>query len=152
LFESGRTRAAAALFDSVSRWSDAASHRIWQLAHRATAVATAGDTALPPAIIDTMAALVPTSGNGRDARLPHHVEGLLLVARGRAADSVEAFRKAIFSWNMGCTRTNLELGRALLRLGRAEEGVGRPPAGAARRARGHSYVTHTAPRRTLADA
>jgi serine/threonine protein kinase len=153
LFESGRALAAAALYDSIGRWSDAATHRIWQLTHHATALAAAGDTAPLAAIVDTIKALVPASGNGRDARLPHHVEGLLLVARGRDADAVDAFRKAIFSWNMGYTRTNLELGRALLRLGRPQEAVAAlQPALQGGLEVNNSYVTHTALHRTLAHA
>ena len=154
LLESGRPREAAAILDSVSRWpSSPSGARAWHLTHMAGALAAAGDTAALPALIDTVRSLAPGSGYGRDARLHHHIEGLLLVARGRDAEAVEAFRRAIFSWNLGYTRTNLELGRALLRLGRSSEAVAAlQPALRGSLEVNNSYVTHTALHRALADA
>jgi len=155
LFESGRPREAAAIFDSVSRRSigTARGNRAWHLTHMAGALVAAGDTAALPAIIDTVRALAPTSGYVRDARLHHHIEGLLLAARGRDAEAVESFRRAIFSWNLGYTRTNLELARALLRLGRANEAVAAlQPALRGSLEVNNSYVTHTELHRALAEA
>jgi tetratricopeptide (TPR) repeat protein len=156
LFESGRGRDAAALYDSISRWSSSGagnSNRIWQLTHMADALVAAGDTAGLPVLVDTIRALAPLSGYGRDARLPYHVEGLLLAARGQDVAAVDAFRRAIFSWNMGYTRTNLEMARALLRLGRAREAVAAlQPALRGSLEVNNSYVTHTELRRVLAEA
>jgi tetratricopeptide (TPR) repeat protein len=128
LFESGHPREAAALFDSVGLWTPdvrgfTPGHRIWHLAHAADALAAAGDTARLDAIADTIGALAPRSGYARDARLEHHVRGLLHAARGDDDAAVAAFRRAVYSPNMGYTRTNHELARALLRLGRPREAV-----------------------------
>ena len=155
LLESGRPREAAALYDSVSRWpiGETYTNRVWNLAHMAGALAAAGDTAELRAVIDTLRAASGSSGYGRDARLHHHAEGLLLAARGRDAEAVEAFRRAIFSWNMGYTRTNYELARALLRLGRAEEAVAAlQPALRGSLEVNNSYITHTTLHRLLAEA
>jgi serine/threonine protein kinase/tetratricopeptide (TPR) repeat protein len=158
LLESGRPRASAALFDSISAWRpaphDASSeNRIWHQTHRADALSVAGDTVELAAIADTLRALVPFSGNGRDARLADHVDGLLLAARGDDEAAVEAFRRAVYSWNRGYTRTNLELARALLRLGRGAEAVAAlQPALRGSLEVNNSYVTHTALHRVLAEA
>ena len=155
LFESGRAREAAALFDSVSRWpvGSTSSYRVWHLTHMADALAAAGDTAPLPALIDTLRAAARFSGYGRDGRLHHHVEGLLHAARGHDAEAVESFRRAIFSWNMGYTRTNYELARALLRLGRADEAVAAlQPALRGSLEVSNSYITHTTLRQLLAQA
>jgi DNA-binding SARP family transcriptional activator len=130
LFEMGRYRAAAALFDSVSRWqmadaspSQFAHQRAWALAHSAGALAAAGDTAALPALIDTLEVVGPKSGLERDRKLPHYVRGLLLAARGQNEAAASELGRAIFSWNMGYTRTNIALARVLLRIGRAREAV-----------------------------
>ena len=155
LFEMGRLREAAALYDSISRWPEGipAGNRVWMLTHKAGALAALGDTTELRATLDTVRALSPLSGFGRDARLHHHIEGLLLVARGRDAEAVEAFRRAVYSWNMGYTRTNYEMARALLRLGRPAEAVAVLQAAL----RGslevsNSYITHTELHRVLAQA
>ena len=156
--ESGRPRAAAALFDSISGWppdlpDPTPEFRIWALTHRASALAIAGDTTPLAAIADTIEALAPLSGNGRDARLPYHVRGLLLVARGDDEAAIASFRSAIFSPNRGYTRTNLELARALLRLGRPHEAIAAlQPAFRGSLEVNNTYVTRTVLHRTLAEA
>jgi len=130
LYEMGRYRAAAALFDSVSRWvlPDVASSQffhqhVWALAHSAGALAAAGDTAALPALIDTLEVAGPKSGLERDRRLSHYARGLLLAARGQDEAAAAELRRAITSWNMGYTRVNMALAKVLLRLGRAREAV-----------------------------
>ena len=54
-------------------------------------------------------------------RSSSYVENAAGSRFGRVATS---FRQAIYSPNLGYTRTNLELGRAPLRVGRASEAVG----------------------------
>ena len=158
LLERGEPRAAAIVFDSVSRWSSgevvpSLSHRVWQLAHRAGALAAAGDTGELAAIADTIRALAPRSGYGRDPRLEHHVRGLLLQSRGDHEAAVAAFRRAIWSWNMGYTRTNVALARSLLALGRPGEAVAAlQPALRGGLEVNNAYVTHTALHRALGEA
>ena len=158
LMESGDPRRAAALFDSISRWRPETAPttpelRIWAQTHRAAALAAAGDTGALAAIADTIEALAPLSGNGRDALLPYHVRGLLHAARGADDAAVAAFRRALFSPTRGYTRTNLELARALLRLGRPQEAVAAlQPAFRGALEVNNSYVTRTVLHRALADA
>jgi serine/threonine protein kinase/tetratricopeptide (TPR) repeat protein len=157
LMESGQPRTAAALFDSISRFVPASggaiSHRVWQLAHRADALFLAGDTAPLAAIADTMHAIAHRSGYGRDPRLEHHVRGLLLAARGHDADAVESFRRAVYSWPLGYTRTNLALSRSLLKLGRSDEAVAAlQPSLRGSLEVNNLYATHTTLRRALAEA
>ena len=131
LFEVGRYRSAAALFDSIAqiRFSgfDSPSYdarqRAWALTHEANALAAAGDTARLAVLIDTIRVVGARSLLARDQRLHHHARGLLLVARRDDAGAVEEFRRAIVSLGAGYTRTNYELARALLRLGRPREAV-----------------------------
>ncbi len=130
LYEMGRYRAAAALFDSVSRWvlfdvapSQFAHQHAWALAHSAGALAAAGDTAALPALIDTLEVAGAKSGLERDRRLSHYARGLLLAARGQDEAAASELRRAIISWNMGYTRVNMALAKVLLRLGRAREAV-----------------------------
>jgi tetratricopeptide (TPR) repeat protein len=130
LFELGRMRAAAALFDSIATtpphpYSPArtARDRAWYFTHAATALAAAGDTARLRILADSIEAAGERSNFGRDHLLHHHVRGLLLAARGRPADAAAEFRLANFSWTGGFSRNNLELGSALLRLGRPAEAL-----------------------------
>src|SRR5690606_16846502 len=60
---------------------------------------------------------------GRDRRLYHHANGLLLAARGQLEEAAAEFHRAIYSPTLGYTRTNYELGRTLLALGRPGEAV-----------------------------
>jgi DNA-binding SARP family transcriptional activator len=130
LFEMGRYRQAAALFDSISRAPDpfdAPSHTArrgaWALTHMAAALAGAGDTAGLPRLADTIRVLGKASGFGRYRHLHHHVQGLLLAARGLDDEAIAAFRRAIVSPTSGYTRTNYEVARLELRRGRARAAV-----------------------------
>jgi DNA-binding SARP family transcriptional activator len=160
LFELGRARQAAALFDSIGRLltdsdfpANAARHRTWTLTHVATSLAAAGDTDALARLVDSIAAYGRQSAYGRDQRLHHHVRGLLWRARGRPAESQAEFRRAIHSPTSGYTRTNLEFGRVLLELKRPREAI----AAVAPALRGgleasNLYVTHTELHELLAQA
>jgi DNA-binding SARP family transcriptional activator/Tfp pilus assembly protein PilF len=120
LFELGRYRESAALFDSTSRiripFEDSslmARNVVWAWTHMATARAAAGDTAGLATLADSMQRLGQISGMGRDRRLHHYVRGLLYKARGQLDPAIEEFRKAILSPNMGYARISLELAMAL---------------------------------------
>jgi DNA-binding SARP family transcriptional activator/TolB-like protein len=130
LFEMGRFRNAAALFDTIAHAVDSsatasrlARSRIWALTQEATALAAAGDTASVNIIADTLEALAPFSGYGRDRRLYHHARGLVLVARGRRDEALRELRQAIFSPTSGYTRTNLELAHILIDLHRPRQAI-----------------------------
>ena len=122
LFEMGRYREAAALFDSTSRWeapneneSQLGRSRAWSMTHAASALAAAGDTGGLAARADSVRASGARSGYGRDQRLHHHVRGLLLAARRQDDAAVEEYRRAIYSINQGYTRTNFALATVLMR-------------------------------------
>lgn len=120
----------AALFDSISRYgwpqggaSQRARHRTWNLAHRATALAAAGDTTELRRVVATIREAGRESGLERDRRLHHYVAGLLWKARGQRDSAIAAFRATLYSPGVGYTRANLELGRVLLEDGQAKEAV-----------------------------
>ena len=128
LLDRGEANAAAALFDSISRWEAESASPIavsrasaWALAHAATALALAGDTARVRRLVDTIRVKGEQSGFGRDRVLHHYVRGLLLSARGdwRAAEA--EYRRALVPPIGGYPRVNLELARALDRQGRRDE-------------------------------
>ncbi|MFN8652109.1 MAG: BTAD domain-containing putative transcriptional regulator [Gemmatimonadales bacterium] len=130
LYEMGRFREAAMLFDSISRGSipfedsaSAARNRVWSWTHMATALAAAGDTSGLAALADTMQRLGQISGLERDRRLHHYVRGLLGKARGDDERAVREFEEAITTRNGGFTRNYYELGAALLRLKHPAEAV-----------------------------
>jgi predicted Zn-dependent protease len=109
--------------DSSATTSRLARSRIWALTQEATALAAAGDTASVTIIADTLEALAPFSGYGRDRRLYHHARGLVLEARGRRDEALREFRQAIFSPTSGYTRTNLEMARILVELHRPRQAI-----------------------------
>jgi tetratricopeptide (TPR) repeat protein len=159
LFELGRYREAAALFDSIATAapgfspSHQARFRAWALAHASTALFGAGDTVRLKEHVDTIAVVGSRSLLARDRRLHHYARGLLLVARGQDQAAVGELRRASISPVIGFTRIHYEMGRALLRLGRASEAVD------ALRATVHGplegsnlYVTHTDLRALLGQA
>lgn len=130
LFEMGRYRAAAALFDSVSRWSvgdesesQIAHARSWYMTHATSALILNGDTARVGERIDSIEAIGRNSNLGRDKNLHHHVRGLLLAARGQHEAAILELRKAIYSWNFGYTRTNMALAASYLKVNRADSAI-----------------------------
>jgi serine/threonine protein kinase/Flp pilus assembly protein TadD len=128
LFELGRYRESAALFDSIAQAhagftaSMRAKYQAWPLALAASALAAAGDAAALAARIDTIRALGSKSLLARDQRLHHHVRGLLLVARGRDEDAIAEFRRAMLN-GLVFSRTNFELARLLLARRQPAEAV-----------------------------
>ncbi len=130
LFEQGRHRPAAALWDSIAVLrtpglitSRYARHRAWFLTLAATAHAAAGDTAGLAARADTVEMLGRQSAYIRDQRLHHHVRGLLYQVRGRHEEAVEAFRAAVLMPTVGYGRNRQALARSLAALGRHDEGL-----------------------------
>jgi serine/threonine-protein kinase len=131
LFEMGRYRSAAALFDSLATYwerndsmSGSRSRRVaWLLVHEATSLMAAGDTARVTLLADRIEGYGATSSFGRDTRLHHHVRGLLLAKEGLLDSAIAEFRRAVFSPTDGFTRTNLELGRALLATDHPREAI-----------------------------
>ena len=136
LFEMGRYRESAALFDSIANydWRDSpefpdvapglvARHRIWMLTHVATALAAAGDTGQLPWIIDSLTAWKTHSGFWRDHVLDHYARGLLFSARGRPADASAEFERALVDPVSGYSRVNLELARMLLARNQPREAI-----------------------------
>ncbi len=136
LFEMGKYRASAQLFDAIaaSPWRDSpdfpraapglvARQHIWMATHSATALAAAGDTARLSALIDSLTAWSPKSAYVRDRALHHYARGLLFLARGARADAERELRAALVSPIDGYSRINYELGRLLVADGRAREAI-----------------------------
>lgn len=127
LFEAGRLREAAALYDSIAApppegragaFGNSARSQAWALAHAAEARAALGDTARVRAYADTIAALSAKSLYGRDRHLADHLRGLIWLAHGQLDSAERSLTAAVFSLTLGYTRTNLALGRVLLSEGR----------------------------------
>jgi tetratricopeptide (TPR) repeat protein len=123
------------------------------LTQAASALAAAGDTIRLGRLADSIQSLGTESVYGRDGRLHHHVRGLLYEARGQWDAAARELRQAIFSWTLGYTRTNLELGRTLLQLHRPEEAIAalRPALHGSLDAN-NTYVTRTELQEMLARA
>ncbi|MEP6691528.1 MAG: tetratricopeptide repeat protein, partial [Gemmatimonadaceae bacterium] len=130
MFELGDWRESAAISEAIAppgriagspggdaRW------RVWQMTHRAAALAELADTMSLQRLADSLELLGARSAYGRDRLLHFHVRGLLAMRRGRLDEAIDDFRRAIFSPVSGYTRTNLELARALRRRNRAAEAV-----------------------------
>jgi tetratricopeptide (TPR) repeat protein len=154
-FEIGELQRAAAIFEDLAARApqDLPDRKAWWLTHVATAVAAAGDTVRLAGLVDSIQAFGARSLFGRDQVLHYYVRGLLDVARGRDAEAVVHFRAAIVSPNLGFTRVNYELGRALCRLGRPAEAAA--IVGAALRGSldaSNLYITHTELHELLAQA
>jgi DNA-binding SARP family transcriptional activator/predicted Zn-dependent protease/TolB-like protein len=137
LFDLGRYREAARLYETIAGKGEfqmfvagtstpgfTARHRSWMLTHAASAYGAAGDTARLASLADSVESWGRLSAFARDQRLHFHLRGLLSAARGRHAEAVAFFRRAIYSPSDGYTRTNLELARELIGLGRAAEAIG----------------------------
>jgi tetratricopeptide (TPR) repeat protein len=130
LLDMGRFRESAALFDSIPRAyppdeapAHIARYTAWLMTHAANALAAAGDTTGLAARADSVQRLGADVLAERDRRLHHHIRGLLLAARGRNPEAEAEFKQAIYSVNMGYTRTNFELGRVYLRDRRPRDAI-----------------------------
>ena len=160
LFEAGRYREAAALFDSSANWRPAneteassARERAWSLAHAARSLAAAGDTADLATRADTLAAVGVQSASGRDQRLASYIRGLLLLARNDVPNAITAIRSSIYSLPAGYTRENYDLARSYLRVGRPRDAVAvLQPALRGKLDASNFYLTHTEIRELLAQA
>jgi predicted Zn-dependent protease len=160
LFEAGRYREAAALFDSSANWRPAneteassARERAWSLAHAARSLAAAGDTADLATRADTLAAVGVQSASGRDQRLASYIRGLLLLARNDVPNAITAIRSSIYSLPAGYTRENYDLARIYLRVGRPRDAVAvLQPALRGKLDASNFYLTHTEIRELLAQA
>ena len=160
LFEAGRYREAAALFDSSANWRPAneteassARERAWSLAHAARSLAAAGDTADLATRADTLAAVGVQSASGRDQRLASYIRGLLFLARNDVPNALVAIRSSIYSLPAGYTRENYDLARIYLRVGRPRDAVAvLQPALRGKLDASNFYVTHTEIRELLAQA
>jgi DNA-binding SARP family transcriptional activator len=160
LFEQGRYREAAALLDSIARWTAPteaqtflAAHRAWYLALSATGVAYGGDAAALSVLADSVREIGARSARARSRVLHHYVRGLDLAAARRDTEALEELRRAVYSPNLGFTRANVEIARLLLRQGRGAEAI--PLLQAALRGSPYStspYVTWTEIHEQLARA
>jgi DNA-binding SARP family transcriptional activator/tetratricopeptide (TPR) repeat protein len=128
--ERGDARAAAAVFHAMAgqngpQWGPGFQARVrtWNTTLEAMALAASGDTSAVRALVDTVERWGSRSAYGRDRRAHHYLRGLVFAAQRRDEDAVRSFRAAIHSPNLGFTRVNYELARALLRLGRPAEAV-----------------------------
>ncbi len=130
LLEMQRSKNAAALFDSISRWylpgepaSNRAARRVWAQMLRASALAQAGETASLAALADTIQQVAQLSYLERDRRLHHHIRALGLAGAGQDEAAIAELTSAIYSSTTGGNRTNYELGRLLLRRDRAADAI-----------------------------
>jgi tetratricopeptide (TPR) repeat protein len=129
--EGGRPQEAARLYREIlakhlaQNWSPGfrARYGTWVLTLAGTALAAAGDTIGVARLADSAEQMGRESNYGRDPRLHHFLRGLLEQRRGRHAEAVESFRRAMFSTTEGYTRINLELAKSLLALGRPAEAI-----------------------------
>jgi serine/threonine protein kinase/predicted Zn-dependent protease len=158
LFELGRHREAAALFDTIANAnigytpSHRARHRTWVLSLAGNALAAGGDTATLAPRIDTVRIIGAQSLLVRDPVLHHHLRGLLLLARGNADEAVREFYQALFA-PAGYTRVNYDLARALLHVRRPQQAVAvLQPAARGTIEGSNLYVTSTELHELLAQA
>lgn len=133
LFEQGRYRESALLFDSIARIprlfarsnpGGGARAQCWAWTHVGEALAASGDTIRVLALADSIDRIAASSLYGRDHHLAPHLRGLVLLARGRIDSAAATLRRAVFSPTMGYSRTNLALARVLLGQGRPAEAAG----------------------------
>ena len=132
MFEQGRFRESAALFDSVANERPRhtvglpgirARERCWALTHEVESLAASGDTAAVAALADSIEQLGALSASGGNRLLHHHVRALMLRARHDWPAAESEFRLGIYSVTEGYTRTNLQLARILLAGRRPLEAV-----------------------------
>lgn len=160
-FERGRAREAAQQFLAMSAAHRAnddpsglkARNLAWHMTLAATALALAGDTAAVRALSDSVEHIGARSSFGRDPRLHHFLNGLLLQQQNRHDEAIDAFRRSLFSLTDGYTRINLELARSLMVLRRYQEAIAvLQPALRGGVDGGNTYVTHTELHEMLAQA
>jgi DNA-binding SARP family transcriptional activator len=132
LFEQGRFRDAAVLFDSIAEERPQqtvalpglrARERCWAFMHEAASLAALGDTVAVAALADSVEQLGALSAYGLDRRLHLYLRGLLAWARHDRRAAEADFRLGIHSVTEGYTRANLQLARLLLAEHRPGEAV-----------------------------
>jgi tetratricopeptide (TPR) repeat protein len=130
LFEMGRYRESAALFDSIARWrspgqppSVALMNRGLALSQVATALASLGDTSRLEAIANDIQRTGASVSLARAGVQHYYVRGVLFAARGKDTDAIAAFRSALSVSTSDDARINYELGKVLLRARRAGEAI-----------------------------
>lgn len=155
VFEAGRARSAATMFDSLARmpamhlWpSQHASQSAWALTHRASALFAAGDTAALAALADTIQRV------GRKAvnrlLVHHYARGLVFYARGNLEQAAEELQAALPT---RLTRAQYHLAQVFLKAQQPERAI--PLLQAALRAGiegGALYITRTELHEVLAQA
>lgn len=162
MFEQGRFRGAAALFDSVANERQrpaaelpgiSAHERCWAFTHEAASLAAFGDTAAVAALADSVERIGALSAYGLDRRLYLHLRGLLAWARRDRWASEANLRLALHSTTEGYTRANFQLGRMLLAERRPREAVAiLQPALRGSLEASNYYVTRTELHEALAQA
>ncbi|HSB53931.1 MAG TPA: hypothetical protein VLD58_06225, partial [Gemmatimonadales bacterium] len=130
LFELGRYREAAALFDSIAVGSrmviDSSlryGSRIWAFTHSADAYAELGDSARVRLLADSMQVLGEQVALARDQRLYAYARGLYARLAGKDDEAVSWFERSLTSVTVGFTRANYQLGALYLKSGQALKAV-----------------------------
>lgn len=130
LTELGRWDEAARIFSSlsdrgrrVSRPGFAIKETVWPMAHLATALAAAGDTAALAIVSDSLQVIGRRDLRARDRRLHHYARGLLFLRRGDLRGAERELRAARGPVTDKLSRVNLELGRTLIALGKPREAI-----------------------------
>ena len=157
LRQTGRLRAAAARFDSLSRFDLAtsppslrASAHMWIYTHLASTLSEAGDTIRLAEVVARMDSLKGQSGMQRDLKYPHYAKGLLQSARGKNEAAYAEFEQASSEAIDGFGLPALEMARIALLLGRPLEAVARLQR--LLLSSYHFYITHTEHHAALAEA
>ncbi len=130
MFELGRYRESAAMFDSCARLepgvppftSRISADRAWLWTHAAAGYAAAGDIAALRWVEDSVR-VNGLRASDRYHSLHYYVHGLRLVAERRPQEAVEYFRRATPAREDALVRIHLELARALIATGRPGEAI-----------------------------
>lgn len=125
--EAGDGRRAAPIFEAISTGPSGATptanarNRTWFLAHTASALAVAGDTAGLRALSGRVERSGSESGYGRDRLLHYYVRGLERAAAGHPEQAIVEFRRNRLSYMYGLA--TYHEAKALLALGRPREAI-----------------------------
>jgi tetratricopeptide (TPR) repeat protein len=130
LFEMGRFRESAALFDQVARWPAAgrpasvqATLRTQALAMMAAGIRAAGDTTGLATLADSLEREGEQSSLFRPRHQHHFVRGLLYEARGEDAAAMAEFERALVVPASDFSRVNLALAELYLKHNRPGDAV-----------------------------
>jgi len=106
----------------IGQVGDAARSFSWHHALEGDAIAPGGDTAYLRVLADSIEMVSARSYYERDARLHHHLRGLIAMRAERWDDAVRELQAARFG-RAGWTRTLVELARAELARGQPARAV-----------------------------